>query len=191
MNATIKEFLAARVGSAPVIAIDMQEVFRAPESQWHVPGYDSAAQRVTALTEHFGDRVIWTKFVRDPEEKGSWEHYYGRWNECRQDPDSAAWNLTLPVADNHRVVSLPTFSKWGEALAEMTAESEVLVVCGVATDCCVISTVLGAVDAGKSVILVEDACAGITQEAHDQAIALMDLLTPMVTIMSAEELLSM
>jgi nicotinamidase-related amidase len=63
-----------------------------------------------------------------------------------------------------------------------------LIVCGVATDCCVLSTVLGAVDAGRAVTLVADACAGATVEAHDQAIALMAMLSPMVDIVTADDL---
>ncbi|MFC7766395.1 isochorismatase family protein [Leucobacter soli] len=49
---------------------------------------------------------------------------------------------------------------------------------------------LGAVDAGKHVTLVADACAGVTDRAHEQAIELMGLLGPMVEVVTTEELVA-
>lgn len=97
-------------------------------------------------------------------------------------------DITLPMAEGDRIISLPTFSKWGDELAEATRDCERLILCGVATDCCVLSTVLGAVDAGKWVTVVTDACAGATDRAHEQALELMRLLSPMVTLATADEL---
>lgn len=175
-------------GAAALVVIDMQEIFRSPDSEWVVPAYDAAAAKVRRLTEQFADRVIWTRFVRDPAEPGSWHAYYDRWSGSRHEPDSPAWGLTMPVGESDTVLSLPTFSKWGDELARLTAESEHLVVCGVATDCCVLSTVLGAVDAGKKVTVVTDACAGASAEAHDQAVALMGMLAPMVSLAETSQI---
>ncbi|QUW17811.1 cysteine hydrolase [Agrococcus sp. Marseille-Q4369] len=171
-----------------LVVIDMQQIFRDPASQWATGGYEAAAERIRALVDAAEGPVIWTRFVRDPAEPGSWRAYYERWDECRDEPDSPAWDLTMPVADEHAVLSLPTFSKWGDELAALTAEHPELVVCGVATDCCVLSTVLGAVDAGKAITVVTDACAGATDEAHDQAVALMGMLAPMVRLAETAEL---
>lgn len=173
-----------------LIVIDMQETFRRPESEWFVSQYQPAAENVMKLTERFGDSVIWTRFVRDPAEQGSWGAYYDRWAASRHDPDSPAWDLTIPVPDGATVLSMHTFSKWGQELAQLTAGTEHLIICGVATDCCVLATVLGAVDAGKMVTVVTDACAGSTAEAHDQALALMRLLAPMVTVTETSLLLN-
>ncbi len=172
---------------ATLVIIDMQEIFRSPQSQWGVPTYDSAAQNVTRLTDRFRGSVVWTRFVRDPEESGSWRQYYDRWSGCRATPESAEWDVTMPIESSDRTLTLPTFSKWGSELAQLSAGSERLVVCGVATECCVLSTVLGAVDAGKHVVVVTDACAGATDEAHDQAMAVMSLLSPMVTLATTDE----
>ena len=120
---------------------------------------------------------------------GSWRDYYARWDRCREAEDSPAWEITLPVAEGDAVLSLPTFGKWGAELAELTRDREQLVVCGVATDCCVLSTVLGAVDAGKQVTVVADACAGATDRAHEQALDLMGMLSPMVMLASADDVL--
>ncbi len=173
-----------------LVVIDMQEAFRMPESEWFVTRYQPAAENVMLLTARFADSVIWTRFVRDPAERGSWGAYYDRWAESRHSPDSPAWDLTFPTPEGATVVSMPTFSKWGEEVARLTDGTEHLIICGVATDCCVLATVLGAVDAGKLVTVVVDACAGSTAEAHDQAVALMGLLAPMVTVAETGPLLN-
>lgn len=173
-----------------LVVIDMQTIFQDPHSQWHVSTYEQAASRIDRLVARFPSNVIWTKFVRNPEEHGSWGAYYDRWDSCRLEPDAADWDLTLPVPEHDQVVALPTFSKWGPELASRTAGQEHLIVCGVATDCCVLSTVMGAVDAGKRVTLVADACGGATPEAHEQAIGLMKLLSPMVRVVNTAELLN-
>ena len=173
---------------AALVLIDMQRIFQEPESQWSVSNYQEAEENILTLRDSF-EHVIWTKFVRDPQETGAWGDYYRRWDECREEPESPRWDITVPVRENEQVLSLPTFSKWGADLARMTEGYQHLVVAGVATDCCVLSTVLGAVDAGKHVTVVSDACGGATPRAHDQALELMELLSPMVTVRSSESIL--
>jgi nicotinamidase-related amidase len=166
----------------------MQRIFRDPDSQWSCAGYDDAAERVSELTAALADRVVWTRFVRDPLEHGSWKDYYDRWKRCREPEGSSVWDLTLPIAEADAVLSLPTFGKWGAELAELTRNHDRIVVCGVATDCCVLATVLGAVDAGKHVTVAVDACAGATERAHEQGLELMAMLGPMVTLATTAEL---
>lgn len=173
----------------PLVVIDMQEIFRSDKSEWWIPGYDSAADNICRLVDKHRGRVTWTRFVRDAHEQGGWRLYYDRWSTCRLEPDSPQWELTLSVAARDRVVSKPTFSKWGDELEYETADSDQIVICGVATDCRVISTVFAAVDAGKQVTIASDACAGLTTEAHEQAIALMGLLAPMVILKKVSQLI--
>lgn len=173
-----------------LIIIDMQEIFRAADSEWFIPEYADTEKNVLQLARSYGQEVVWTRFVRDPLEHGSWQGYYQRWQGCREPGDSTRWDITLEQGPGANLVSLPTFSKWGPDLARLTQDSDTLVVCGVATDCCVLSTVLGAVDAGKYVKVVVDACAGITAKAHEQALSVMDLLSPMVVLVNTKELVS-
>lgn len=175
-------------GRAALVLIDMQRIFEEPESQWFVSNYQDVEQKVRKLRDSF-DRVIWTRFVRDPQEPGAWADYYARWDQCREEPGSQRWDLTVPVRESEQVLSLPTFTKWGAELARMTEDYQHLVVAGVATDCCVLSTVLGAVDAGKHVTVVSDACGGATERAHDQALELMELLSPMVEVRTSNSIL--
>ncbi|MBO1769284.1 cysteine hydrolase family protein [Agrococcus sp. TF02-05] len=169
-----------------LVAIDMQQIFR--ESEWATPGYDAPAERIERLVEAASGPVLRTCFVRDPAKHGSWRGYYDRWSGCREEPDSAVWELTRTPGDDDAVITLPTFSKGGDALAAATDGHDPLVA-GVVSGCCVLSTVLGAVDAGGRVTVVTDACAGATDVAHAQALALMEMLGPMVQLAETSELL--
>jgi nicotinamidase-related amidase len=65
-----------------------------------------------------------------------------------------------------------------------------LTVVGVATDCCVISTVLPAADAGVPVRVVTDACAGSTDDDHDRALRIMSLYASLVRLTTTDEVLA-
>jgi nicotinamidase-related amidase len=87
-------------------------------------------------------------------------------------------------------VTATTFGKWGPDLAAATGDAEHLVVTGVSTDCCVLSTALAAADAGRFVTVPEDACAGLSPADHRRALDAMALYAPLITISSVDEVLS-
>lgn len=178
------------IDNPALIIIDMQEIFKNQDSQWYCPEYNQAEDNVQKLIKRYPKQVVWTRFVRDPKEVGSWQDYYRYWDECRLSETDQFWDITLSTQDHDQILTLPTFSKWGDELKGMTEDNSVLIICGVATDCCVISTALGAVDAGKSVIVPRDACAGATLEIHTKALDVMSMLSPMLEVVTTEDLLS-
>lgn len=167
-----------------LVVVDMQRAFGDPASRWAAPAYAEVEPVVLDLRRRFAGRVVHTRFVRDPAEPGAWSAYYDDWPEFRVGPDDAAWALTTPPAPGDPVVDEPTFGKWGRALEAVVGDAP-LVVCGVATECCVLATVLAMADAGRAVTVRADACAGGSAEAHDQALAVMGLMSPLVTIATA------
>ena len=80
------------------------------------------------------------------------------------------------------------FGKWGPELAGRVGGDDI-VLAGVSTDCCVISTALPAADAGTRIRLVTDACAGATDVSHEQALAVMDLYAPLIELVTTDELM--
>lgn len=172
-----------------LIIIDMQKAFQIPGAQWQCVGYDEAAQKIIELRNAHPGPAIWTQFIRDPDEKGTWQNYYDRWDEYRISPTDPTWDLTLEPEPHDTLIHAPTFGKWVAELSDIAQDFDHLTIAGVATDCCVLSTVLPAVDAGKHVTIVSDACAGATKQAHDSALHLMEMLAPMVTITTTHELL--
>ncbi|MGZ4149323.1 MAG: cysteine hydrolase family protein, partial [Actinomycetota bacterium] len=103
-----------------------------------------------------------------------WADYYGL-NPFFLRPQAAALTeLVEPFASRQvRTLEAPTFSKHGPRLEAFAAPDGAIVLCGVATDCCVISTALAAADAGLRVRVATDACAGVTPEQHRAALQVM------------------
>lgn len=170
-----------------LVVVDMQTAFGAPSSEWGAEGYAEIVPTVEALVADHSDRVVFTRFVRDPAEPGHWPAYYDRWASFRLGPDDPAWDLTLAVPDGARVVDEPTFSKWTPRLQGLVGDAPLLV-CGVATECCVLATALAAADAGREVKVVADACAGATRSLHEQALTIMDTMAPLLSVVTYDRL---
>lgn len=173
------------------VAIDLQRVFGDPSSAWCAPRYAAAAANVVRLATAFGDRSVFTRFVAPAEPTGAWVPYYGEFPWALQPADDPLYELTDDVAAHATTtVVATTFGKWTPDLRAVVGEQPSLVVGGVATDCCVISTVLAAADAGASVRVVTDACAGSTDDNHHEALHVMSLFAPLVSLTTTAELLA-
>lgn len=170
-----------------LVVIDMQHAFGDPASGWVAEGYADVVPVVEKLTAQFADRVVFTRFVRDPAEPLHWPAYYDKWSSFRLEPDDPLWELTLDVPDGAPVVDEPTFSKWGRSLEAIVGDAP-LVLCGVATECCVLATAYAAADAGREVRVVADACAGATRLLHEQALAIMGTNAPLISVTTSDEL---
>jgi nicotinamidase-related amidase len=172
----------------PLLAVIDMQVFFATGSAWAVPGFESLIEPISTLTHGFGERVVFTRFVVPTVPEGSWVGYYRAWPQVAGPGVAHLADLVPPWAGQElQTVDKTTFSKWGPELAAVTGTSGELTVCGVSTDCCVLATVLAAVDAGAQVRVIADACAGVTAQAHEQALTLMTGFAPQVTVCSVSE----
>lgn len=176
-----------------LVAIDLQHVFGASRSPWASPTFETAAAGVARLAPAFGDRTVFTRYVAPAKPTGAWREYFAVWPFARVPHDDPLYDLA-DLADVARagapVVTRTTFGKWGPELAAATGDAGTLVLAGVATDCCVISTALAAADAGRRVLVVDDACAGSTPENHDRALEIMRLYAPLIEVTTAADLLA-
>jgi nicotinamidase-related amidase len=174
--------------------IDMQRVFGEPDSPWYVPRYAQAAAGVRRLLPAFGDRVVFTRFLAPADPLGSWRRYYDEWPFARQPSSAQLWELTPEfdgnASDPARVIDATTFGKWTPEMAERVGPGGRLVLAGVATDCCVLSTALAAADAGVRVTVVADACAGVDDLAHRRALDVMRPYGPLIDVLDADRLLA-
>jgi nicotinamidase-related amidase len=167
--------------------IDMQNVFADPDSPWHTPGFAEIVAPISRLVAAFGDRVVHTRFTAPARPTGAWLDYYEQWPFALQPPDALLYRIVdeLPPGTT---LDATTFGKWGPELAGLVGDGP-LVLAGVSTDCCVLSTALAAADAGTRVRVVADACAGATDETHRQALAVMRLYTPHIQVVDTAGLL--
>jgi nicotinamidase-related amidase len=170
-----------------LVIVDLQEVFADPASGWCVPRFTEVLDPVDRLVAAYQPAVTFTRFVAPAEPTGAWQDYYRQWPFALQPPEASLYALVDRFA-GRPTLDRPTFGKWGAELADRVGAE--LVVAGVSTDCCVLSTVLAAADAGVKVRVVTDACAGATDESHRQAVALMGMYAPLVELTTADQLLS-
>ncbi|AXE39340.1 cysteine hydrolase family protein [Acidipropionibacterium virtanenii] len=175
-----------------LVIIDPQRIFADPASPWCAPGFGTIVGPVDRLAAAFGDQVLVTRWVPGAGHPGSWADYFERWpfaDRPGTDPyfdliDAAAGWLRRPTLD------VTTFGKWGDAMAGIVGRHPHLVLAGVATDCCVISTALAAADQGAWVDVVADACAGSDPGNHAAACQVMDLYSPQIRVRTIDQILS-
>jgi nicotinamidase-related amidase len=179
------------VTAAPwLVAIDMQVIFADPSSQWATPEYDRAAAGIKRLLPEFGDRVIFTRFVAPAKPHGAWVPYYELWPFALVPHDDRLYDLTDHFADRApHIETRETFGKWDAAFAATMGGSTEMVLTGVSTDCCVISTALAAADAGVHVRVAADACAGLSPADHQRALDAMALYAPLIEITTVDDVL--
>ena len=168
-----------------LVVVDLQHVFGDADSPWGAPRFAEIRPRVSDLVDAFGERVVWTRFVAPDRPAGAWKEYYEQFPFALQPPDAPLYAL-VDDPGPAPVVDAPTFGKWGPELAAIVGDGPLTVV-GVATDCCVISTVLPAADAGIPVRVVGDACAGSSDADHAGALRVMSLYAPLVHVVPTAE----
>jgi len=171
-----------------LVVIDMQVIFGMPGSDWFTPGYPEIEPTVQRLVRGFGERVVFTRFVAPEHPRGAWIEYYEQWPFALVAATDPLYELMPAFAGSTApTVSRTTFGKWDTELAELLGPDATMVLVGVSTDCCVISTALAAADAGVRVRVVEDACAGVSELDHRRALDVMALYTPLITLTNADE----
>lgn len=176
-------------GDAPWLAvIDMQVIFGDPASGWRTPGFDDVTPAIQRLVTAFGERVVYTRFIAPEKPEGAWVPYYELWPFALDAGHLNDMAPAFPTGDR-AVIDAPTFGKWGPELERAIRGSRELVLAGVSTDCCVLSTALPAADAGVHVRVAADACAGMSDEDHQRALDTMALYGPLIEITTVDEVI--
>lgn len=177
--------LGRHPGQAAWLAvIDMQRVFGEPDSAWFAPRFGQIVRPIQQLARAFRPRVTFTRFIAPDVPEGSWRRYYRQWPFALRPPDAPIYQLVAEFAgEPGPTLDATTFSKWTPDLAAKV-DGGSLVLAGVSTDCCVLSTAVAAADAGASVQVVADACAGINDDTHAKALDILQLYSPLIEVVS-------
>jgi nicotinamidase-related amidase len=187
--------------STQLVVVDMQNVFGQDGSDWRSPRFDEIVSPVAALVAAYSPNVVFTRFISPVEPSGAWVAYYADWPFALQAPEHPMWDVVEPLAGlasqvdgvgpGGGTVDKPTFSKWGPELKGLLGPRGRMVLVGVSTDCCVISTALAAADDGVEVLVVPEACAGVDDPSHDQALHVMSLYGPLIKLTPLSEALAL
>jgi nicotinamidase-related amidase len=172
---------------ATLAVIDMQRVFGDRGSPWFTPRFAEIVGPIQQLVGAYRPRVVFTRFVAPAAPTGAWRRYYDQWPFALQPPDARIYELVDEFAHEPApTVDATTFGKVGDELSEMLGGGR-LVLTGVSTDCCVLSTALAAADDGVLVQVVADACAGVSDDSHAKTLDILRLYGPLVEVISLDE----
>jgi nicotinamidase-related amidase len=158
----------------------MQRLF-GERTEWHTPGVGEVTPPIVRIARHAPHSAIYTRF-RAPEAiehaKGQWQTYYRRWESVLADRNDAdLYGLVhelRPFVPPGRILDKRGFSAFDSPELEQLLRDlgvEALILTGVETDVCVLSTLLGAIDRGYRVVLVEDAIASSDPASHTAILA--------------------
>jgi nicotinamidase-related amidase len=172
---------------ATLAVIDMQRVFGDRDSPWFTPRFAEIVGPIQQLVGAYRPRVVFTRFVAPAVPTGAWRRYYDLWPFALQPPDARIYELVDEFAHEPvPTVDATTFGKVGDELYEILGGGR-LVLAGVSTDCCVLSTALAAADDGVLVQVVADACAGVNDESHAKTLDILRLYSPLVEVVGLKE----
>ena len=136
----------------------------------------SAAADVGGTVDDGGTAVGFASSSVDRNERaGTSPHHPGADEEGGADGEAGAHVEAV-------VIDRPTFGKWDALSSAAMGDPTEVVLVGVSTDCCVLSTALAAADSGVHVRVAADACAGVSEQDHQRALDVMSLYTPMIEI---------
>jgi nicotinamidase-related amidase len=181
---------ARKVADPWLMIIDMQRIFGEPSSEWATPGYAAASAGIQRLLGRFDSRVCVTRFLAPEVPTGVWITYYEKWPFALDPVNAPLYELSEEfVSVPATTIDRTTFGKWDAETDRLLSHPQEIVLAGVTTDCCVLSTALPACDAGVHVTVVADACAGVTEADHQRALDAMELYSPMIDVADVDSVL--
>ena len=166
-----------------LLVVDMQNFYMKEGAASFCPFAQAIVPNVNRLadaTRRFGSPVLWLRNVTNSEAFKSWSHHYERMTEQRidirrrelaKDGDGFRFWHEMDVRDTDRKVEKTRYSAFipgASNLANILGEygTDTLIICGVATNVCVESTARDAMMLNYRTVVIEDACAANTPEAH-------------------------
>jgi nicotinamidase-related amidase len=171
-------------GDTWLVIIDMQNVFASGPITWRCPDFGKIIEPIRRLAADYPGRTLLTRFVDAPQKAGSWVQYYKESAFANVPESNCMYEIVtalqdLITADN--VVTRTTFNKWDGILSK-TGPYPHLLLAGVATDCCVLSTALQAAEAGAFVTVALNACAGSSPENQMAAERILRGYKPLIQV---------
>lgn len=182
---------AAAPATQHLVVVDPQRIFADPASDWASPFFDDAMANIRLLAEQHRGYTTVTRWLPTADRGGSWGDYFAAWPFADVAADDPLYELVPGAAEltDRPTIDAPTFGKWTPELVQRLGPNPSILLTGVSTDCCVISTALAAADAGARVTVVTDACAHSSVANGEAALHVMGLYSPQITLATTREVL--
>ena len=176
-----------------LLLIDMQNVYTKGQ-EWACEGVEAASASILRLlNSRMPEQVIFTRYLAAEHPEGVWKEY----NEMNAAINADAWLNEmmpefLPWVKTHPVYTKNVYSSFAvPEVVKAAKKARRLVISGVVAECCVLSTVLSAIDAGCKVIYLTDAVAGLSEASRTETEKIVSYFAPLHTeLMTTEEYLT-
>lgn len=175
-----------------LLVIDMQNVYL-PDKDWACPNMINISRKIEKLLEaNVVREVIFTEFHAPDHPKGCWNSYNEEYREINE--NEFLNQLADPfdkLASKYTVCSKSTYSSMRiPKVCEAAARLERVVLTGVVAECCILATMMEAIDDGFQVVYLTDCIAGQNDENEAAIRKLAESFSPMhVQVMSSEQYL--
>lgn len=189
-------------GPIPVTAIhlvvDMQELFRS-HPDWGSPCLTPLVEPIRRLIETRPESTYFSRFVpphRGDQAERHWGRYYRRWHRVTLETMDPA---LVEVIDElrpwaGRIIDKPGYSALANPElreAVLSAPGHCLILSGVETDICVLSTIMEAMELGLRIVVASDAVASSVAACHDFAMQILEQrYDEQVEIATVEEIIA-
>lgn len=159
------------------LVVDMQELFRS-HPDWGSASLNTIVPPIQRLLKARPQNASFSRFIPPRQmdhANGAWQRYYRRWH-----------NVTLERMDPGLVNVIGELRLWERGIVDKTGYSALgntdfrreasesgdrcLILTGVETDVCVLSTAMEAMDLGLRVILARDAITSSSAKCHELAL---------------------
>lgn len=175
-----------------LLVIDMQNVYL-PDQPWACDTADYAKEQILRLLEHHPkEQVIFTRYIAAEHPEGVWKEY----NEMNRKINEDSWMNELmdglkEVAPAYPIYDKSTYSSFRvEEIRKAAQSSDRIVLTGVVSECCVLSTLFDGIDLGYKMIWLTDATSGLTPLLEQETIHILQGLSPLhVEFMTTAEYL--
>ena len=173
-----------------LLVIDMQNVYTKGQ-EWACEGMDSAtASILRVLNADVCPNVVFTRYLAPEYPVGIWKEYNKVNANVNADPFANEMIADfLPWTEKYPLLTKSVYSSFAiPEVKEMAHHARNVVISGVVAECCVLSTVLSAIDEGCKVIYLTDGVAGLSQESRQETEKIISYFAPLHTeLMTADE----
>ena len=149
-----------------LLIVDFQNVYL-PGYDWACPNMPEAmVNTISILINPEAPDYLLTAYIAPTEPVGRWQDYNEAYREINENAFlSEMAEAMLPFAEEGRVAEKTTYSSMDcDAVVEAMKGKKAVVLTGVVAECCVLATMLDAIDMGYEVVYLYDCIAGCSEE---------------------------
>lgn len=176
-----------------LLVIDMQNVYL-PDQPWACETVAHTKANILKLLEkHPKNQTIFTRYIAAEHPVGTWKTY----NELNRKINEDPWMNELmdgikEAAETYLIYDKSTYSSFQvPAIRQAARKADRIILTGVVSECCVLSTFFEGIDLGCKLIWLTDATSGLNPILEAETLHILQGLSPLhVEFMTTAEYLT-